>query len=134
MTDRILYLKRHLCKGLVEAIRLEDRVPAKRVITSGRNNAAIAAAIKYNRFSVRTLTEGKDALCICCLIIKVLHHLPETLTAHTIQEIFDIGARKAIVGVKAETNVFGKNWRVAFGSCQFYFVLGDLLRFALDLH
>ena len=116
VTDRVFDFKRHLCEGLIEAIGLEDRVPAKRVVASGLNNAAIASAIEHNWFCVRTLTEGKDALCICCLILKVLNHFPQTFTADAIQKILDVRARKAIKSIEAEADVFNKHGRVAFGS------------------
>ena len=91
VADGVLGFKSHLRKGLLKAIRLENRVPAKRVVASGLYNASLAAACKHNGLSIRTLTEGKDALGVCCLVLEVLYHLPETFTADAFQEVLAAG-------------------------------------------
>ena len=119
---------------MVEAIGLEDWVPSKHVLTSWLDNLAIAASGENDRFSLWPLTEGKDALCIGSLVIEVLNHLPEALSAHAAQEVFNVGAWQAIIGIKTETDIFDQNRRVALGCRQFDLVLGDFLWDPLDLH
>jgi len=119
------------CAGCASG-QIGQNGPGEKTISTGNRNfegkqgkgevylasvaTAIASAIEHNWFGVRTLTEGKDALCICCLILKVLNHFPQTFTADAIQKILDVRARKAIKSIEAEADVFNKHGRVAFGS------------------
>ena len=90
MTDSVLDLGGYLSVGLVEPIGLEHRIPTKHVFTAWLHNLPVATADKSAWLSVRTLTEGKDALAIGRLVIKALYHLPEPLAAHSFQEVLAI--------------------------------------------
>ena len=69
------------------AIWLEDRIPAEHILATRRDDLAIAASSEDDWLGIWTFAESKDALSIRSLVIKVLDHLPETLTADTSQEI-----------------------------------------------
>ena len=92
MTDRILDLKRHFRECLIVVVWQKDRIPSKHVLSPWFDNLAIASPRENHRLSTRSLTEGKDALSVRSLVIKVLNHLPETLSTHVSQEILDVRA------------------------------------------
>ena len=94
MADGVLDIEGHLSKCLIKVIRLEDRIPAERVIASWFNDLTIAASCEDNWLGVRTFAEGKDALSVGSLIIKVLDHLPETFTAYTAEEVLTVMDKK----------------------------------------
>lgn len=72
---------------MVKVIWLEDRVPAKHVLTTWFDNLPIAAASENYGFGVRAFTKGEDALSVCSLIVEVLDHLPEAFATNTAQEV-----------------------------------------------
>ena len=92
MANLVFRLCSELSKSLFIAVRLEDWVPSKHVLSPWFDNLAIAAPRENHRLSTRSLTEGKDALSVRSLVIKVLNHLPETLSTHASQEILDVRA------------------------------------------
>ena len=92
MANLVFRLWSELGKSLVIAVRLEDWVPSKHILSPWLNNLAIAAPREDQRLRTWSLAKGKDALCIRSFVIKVLNHLPETLSTHVTQEILDIGA------------------------------------------
>ena len=92
MANLVFRLWSQLSKSLIIAVRLEDWVPSKHILSPWLDNLAIAAPRENYRFSTRSLTEGKDALSVRSLVIKVLNHLPETLSTHVSQEILDVRA------------------------------------------
>ena len=92
MANLVFRLWSELSKSLVIAVRLEDWVPSKHILSPWLDNLAIAAPRENYRLDTRSLTEGKDALSVRSLVIKVLNHLPETLSTHVSQEILDVRA------------------------------------------
>ena len=77
---------------MVIAVGLEDWVPSEHILSPWLDNLAIAAPREDQWLSPWPLTEGKDALSVRSLVIEVLNHLPETLSTHVPQEIFDVRA------------------------------------------
>ena len=87
MTNRVLDIKWHLCECLVKVIWLEDRVPAKHVLTTWFDNLTTAAASENDGLGVGALAKSKNALSVSSLIVKVLDHLPEAFATDTAQEV-----------------------------------------------
>ena len=88
MRDLVFNLKGHLCKGLIESIWLEDRIPSKHVLSSGLNNLARASTHKEHRLRLWGLTKSIDTLGICSLIFEAFQNVDKTLPADFVQERF----------------------------------------------
>ena len=87
MTDLVLLFERQLSECHVVAIRLEDGVPTKHVLSSWFHDLARTLAYEDLWFNAWTLAESVDALRVGGMVIKRSNHLPEAFTSDFIQKL-----------------------------------------------
>ena len=131
VADLVLLLEWDLCKGTLEAIWLEDGIPAKVVIATRRNNRTIALTDKDLWLMALALAESESTLRIGRAVVKALKHVIEAFAAQISQEILDVGSGESFHRVEAEGHIFDDDSRVAVFSCFFGFASSDSFRRAL---